>query len=586
LYSSDVQFLIHYKLGRGKNQNMKAKWTIGKKLMLAFTGIVLFFVLFGIFTQYTINAIKIRGPLYNRIIDQKDLIADILPPPAYIIESYLCSVEIATVEEAPQARLQLLARLRQLYEGSGYYRDRMDFWNKTLENEQLRTVFLRDAFKPAQSFFNIALGTFTTAVKDGQMEKAKEIFRNQLKPAYLEHRRAIEKVVELANQSYKNIENSAVNELHWRRYAMLLGFIFVAALALTCGIMISCNVSKPIATSVAILEAIARGDMSRDVPDSLQQRGDEIGNLSRAMHTMTQSLRKLVGDIVGGVQTMGSSATELSAISSQTTQNVQNLSLSTENVAAASNETGINTKQVATNMEQTSANVQMIAAATEQMSATLTEIAKNTEKGRVITSTAVEQVKNILPSVANLGQAAKDIGKVTEAINEISEQTNLLALNATIEAARAGEAGKGFAVVANEIKDLSKQTAKATLDIRNKIDGIQGSTDRTATDISKIKGVITDINEIMVTIAAAVDEQAVSTKDIANNVNGAAHGIQSVNTSVSQIASVSISIAKDVSNVDNAVKEMSQGSVQVNSSAEELSKFAEQLRVMVAHFTI
>jgi len=59
-------------------------------------------------------------------------------------------------------------------------------------------------------------------------------------------------------------------------------------------------------------------------------------------------------------------------------------------------------------------------------------------------------------------------------------------LNATIEAARAGEAGKGFAVVANEIKELARQAAEATQAIKGRIDGIQGSTTGTVTEIDRV----------------------------------------------------------------------------------------------------
>ena len=117
-----------------------------------------------------------------------------------------------------------------------------------------------------------------------------------------------------------------------------------------------------------------------------------------------------------------------------------------------------------------------------------------------------------------LGAAAKEIDKVTETITRISAQTNLLALNATIEAASAGEAGHGFAVVANEIKKLARQTASATENIKEKIAGVQASTGSAIAGIEKISGVINDVGSIIVSIAAAIEEQSSVTKAVAGNI--------------------------------------------------------------------
>ena len=245
---------------------MLTRWTIGKKLIVSFTSIAFIFVLFGIFTQSTINAIKIKGPLYNQLIDQKDLIADILPPPAYIIESYLCAMEVATAEEDPNAREKLLVRLKELSDGSGFYHERMDFWGKNLQDEQIRSIFLKDSFKHAQHFFDIALGEFSSAVRNNQMVKARDIFQQQLKPAYIEHRQIIDKVVEMANASIVKLEQNAIDEIQWRHYAMLIVSISVVVLALALGLLISRNISKPITTSVGILELISQGDLLQKVP--------------------------------------------------------------------------------------------------------------------------------------------------------------------------------------------------------------------------------------------------------------------------------------------------------------------------------
>jgi methyl-accepting chemotaxis protein len=88
-----------------------------------------------------------------------------------------------------------------------------------------------------------------------------------------------------------------------------------------------------------------------------------------------------------------------------------------------------------------------------------------------------EALRKLAARAAALTQATAQITDIVGNIDAIASQTNMLALNATIEAARAGESGRGFAVVAQEVKALSQQTAKATNDIRKRIDRLRGDTE-------------------------------------------------------------------------------------------------------------
>jgi methyl-accepting chemotaxis protein len=188
--------------------------------------------------------------------------------------------------------------------------------------------------------------------------------------------------------------------------------------------------------------------------------------------------------------------------------------------------------------------------------------------------------------MSELGRAAQEIGKVTETITDISAQTNLLALNATIEAARAGTAGKGFAVVANEIKELAKQTSEATEDIKAKIAGVQNSTTGAVQNIETITTVIKEIGNTVASTAAAIEEQATVTKNVAGEIAQATAVVREVNDQVAQTAAVARSIASDIASVNAETGGIREGGEQVEASAVELSRLSEQLKVLVAQFSI
>lgn len=397
---------------------------------------------------------------------------------------------------------------------------------------------------------------------------------------------AVDEFVSWRNKRLAETDEVAKDTLSRVRWQVVFISILTLALAQFFGVLITRSVSSPIATGVGLLDRISKGDLTHEPPEALRTRKDEAGDLARSLHAMTESLRRLIREITSGVQTMASSATELSAVSGQTASSVKAMSDKTSAVAAAAEESSANTTSVAAGMEQASTNLTSVAGATEEMSATVMEIASNAEKAHAIGGQATQQAQTISAMMQQLGQAAQDIGKVTETITDISSQTNLLALNATIEAARAGAAGKGFAVVANEIKELARQTASATEDIKAKIGGVQSSTGSAISDIEKITGVIKEMGTIVGSIAAAIEEQSTVTKDVAQNIAQASVGVTDANGRVAQTATVSKTIAQDIAGVNAAAGEIRHGGEQVQASAVELSMLAEQLKGVVSQFQI
>jgi methyl-accepting chemotaxis protein len=153
--------------------------------------------------------------------------------------------------------------------------------------------------------------------------------------------------------------------------------------------------------------------------------------------------------------------------------------------------------------------------------------------------------------VQGLAEASAQIGEIVTAIELVAGQTNLLALNATIEAARAGEAGKGFAVVAGEVKNLANQTAKATVDIRTRIEGLQG-------EMSSIVGAIDEST-------GAVSEGRSLVGALGDRLHGIADQVGSVQSSMS-------TISRELDGQSGTATRLADGTTQVVSLTETNNK--------------
>jgi methyl-accepting chemotaxis protein len=493
-------------------------------------------------SQVALNQLKVGGPLYDKIKLGNDLIADVLPPPAYIIESFLeatlAMVDVKTLAE----RHSRVAELRKSYE------ERKAFWTGSDLDAPLKRLIVERSDAEVQKFWNEVERSFFPALQKGDKDAIAASYA-AVTAHYTAHRRVVDEIVRQATDLNAATEAEARRQISF--YSIVLWSVSILVLGLlAAGVMwMVRGVSKPVAQMTEAMKRIANGELDCDVP--ARMRKDEIGAMAGAVQVFKENalqmrameaeqaalaekveqdrkatLRSIAADFaqaVGGIVDSVSSA----AAGIETTANALSATAETAQQLSAT---------VAAASEQSSASVQSAAAASEEMASSVNEIGRQVQQSRQVSQQAVEQAQNTNQRIDALSQSASRIGEVIKLIADVAGQTNLLALNATIEAARAGEAGRGFAVVAQEVKALASQTAKATEEIASQIGQIQVATSDTVSSIEDVCKTITTMSEISSAIAAAVEEQGAATQEIARNVQEAARGAAQVSANIADVS--------------------------------------------------
>ena len=243
-------------------------------------------------------------------------------------------------------------------------------------------------------------------------------------------------------------------------------------------------------------------------------------------------------------------------------------------IAADASEAGTAIGWITHDAAQIADQARTIAAASEEVAVSTTEIAARSQRAAATAERARAGIGDCAGDIAQAGtrmgaiethsariagcltafeRAASQIEEMATAIASISAQTNLLALNATIEAARAGEAGRGFAVVAGEVKALSGQTAKATEEIRTRLDGLRGelatmrdtvahtreavaagagAVQRANLRVEAESGAVAEAAAEMRALADVMDQQQQATGEISSSVERIATGTAKARTEI------------------------------------------------------
>jgi methyl-accepting chemotaxis protein len=427
----------------------------------------------------------------------KDVTADILPPPMYLIEMRLV---LSQVVEGSLAPAQATSEVRRL---EREYHERVQYW-KDNPPYGLQAWLLGDQHEAALAFITHALKITDAAAASADVGALKAAL-DAAHGAYLAHRAGVDTTVNesvaFAGASVAAFDANARNTQYVQWALLALAAALLAGLGLWIRRSVWAAVGGEPAMVASMARAVAQGDLS------VQPRVDagDRGSIVAAMAQMCESLAGIVTQV-------RASSDSIATGSSQIAQGNQDLSQRTEEQASALEETAASMEQLGSTVKQNADNARQA----NQLAQRASQVAA--EGGSV--------VGDVVRTMKGINDSSRRIADIIGTIDAIAFQTNILALNAAVESARAGEQGRGFAVVAAEVRSLAQRSAEAAKEIEtlimSSVDQVEQGTalvDKAGATMQEVVASIRRVTDIMAEISTASSEQSAGVSQVGEAVS-------------------------------------------------------------------
>lgn len=570
---------------------------VGYKLLLLIAIFALGLLVLGGFSGKVINDIKINGAMYKKIITGKDLVSDILPPPEYIVESQLTTLQL--LNESDKSKIDSEIEYEKNLEKS--YNIRHEVWDKSLPKSPMKKIMVETSYNYAKEYFQVFNDEFVPYIKNGDKQKADGILNDKLESLYAKHRNSIDEVVKLANNQNSSIEQSANSKIKFDITMLVLIIVFTVIIVIILCILIMINITTPLMFLKDYIQKIAKGDFSNEISEKWLGSKDELGDIAQAVKHMQSSIRDTIRSITIEAQNVNNCIAVSNNNIVGLAGELDEASATVEELSAGIEETASGTEEINVIAEEIEASVKVVADKAESGSISASEIKNrafelknNSKKFYIEADEKCVKIKQTMDSALYKIKEVEKIKVLSDSVLEISEQTNLLALNASIEAGRAGEAGKGFSVVAEEIKKLAEESRETVNGIQETVNSVFISVNNLVS-ISKetleyIETKVIDSYKKSVDVGESYDKDAIYISSLVSELSATSEellaAIKTVSESINEISEASNEGANGTNNIAEKVSQIKDRASEVKDETYNIKESMENLKGLVLKFKV
>ncbi len=378
----------------------------------------------------------------------------------------------------------------------------LEAYADTLSEGEEKQLF--NVFKATVDRYKETQGKLLGLMREAKTDEATAYLRGDSRIAFRATTDAIGKLSAVNEEGVRDA-NAAGEQSYrtvlWGIWLMMAGMLATGAAV---GWLLTRSLTVPLGFAAKTADRIADGDLTEELRST---RGDELGDLLRALGRMQAALHASVSDV---------------------RRSADSISIASQEVSSGGHDLSVRTEAAAASIEQTSAALQQVTDTVRQSSASAQQAHQLASAASEVALAGGQVVARVIHTMDGIQTSSRKIGDIIGVIDSIAFQTNILALNAAVEAARAGEQGRGFAVVATEVRTLAQRSAQAAREIKQLIVG----------SVDQVEGGARLVGEAGQTMDKVVDSvQRVShlIGEIASTIKEQSQSVGEVNTAISQL---------------------------------------------------